>query len=61
MKELKIEVMGTPVKLEDGTEFIGFKAFTKKGKMDCKFTKDCNLVPTKSCYIIYAKSEKKHR
>ena len=49
---LKIEIMGTPVKLEDGTEFVSFKAFTKKGKMDIKFVKDCKNVPVKSCYIF---------
>ena len=50
-KLVKIEIMGTPVKLEDGTEFVSFKAFTKKGRMDIKFTKECKNVPTKSCYI----------
>lgn len=57
MELLKIEIMGTPVKLEDGTEFVGFKAFTKKGRMDIKFKQDCKLVPTKSCYI-YVDKEK---
>ena len=52
MEKMKIEIMGTPVKLEDGTEFVGFKAFTKKGRMDIKFKQECKLVPTKSCYII---------
>ena len=57
-KLLKIEIMGTPVKTEDGTEFIAFKAFTKKGKMDLKFTQDCKNVPTKSCYIYLDVNDK---
>lgn len=55
---LKIEIMGTPVKNKEGEEFIAFKAFTKKGKMDLKFTKDCNLIPEKSCYIYVDKNDK---
>ena len=58
MEELKIEIMGTPVKLEDGTEFISFVAFTKKGRMQLKFTKECNLVPTKSCFIYVNPEDK---
>lgn len=55
---LKIEVSVKTIKFagEKGEEsFLAYKAFTKRGWTDLKFTKDCKNIPTKNSFIFVEK------
>ena len=52
MKIKIIEVKEITAK-QTGNKFTAYKAVTKQGrKIDCRFTKEVNLVPTEPCYIV---------
>ena len=54
---IKIETKCRKIKLEDGTEFFSYKAFTKKGWTNLKFTKDCENVPVEPSFIYVEKED----
>lgn len=53
---IKIELRTKTIKTKDGTEFIAFKGFTKKGWTDLRFTKEVSN-PPKTNSIIFVKEE----
>lgn len=55
---LKIEVSVKTVKYAGENQeesFLAYKAFTKKGWMDLRFTKEVENAPTKNCFIYVEK------
>lgn len=48
---MRVEILAKEITKKDGETFTAFKAFTKQGKIDLRFTKTCELVPTNSCFI----------
>ena len=48
---MKIEIRTKEITTKDGTKFIAYKGFTKKGWTDLKFTKEVENAPTK-CGVI---------
>lgn len=57
MEEIRLEIRAKNYTKKDGSTFIGYKGFTKKGWYDLKFTKEVKELPTKSC-IIFVPQEK---
>ena len=56
-KEIRIDVIVRKLERKDGSgSFLTYKGFTKRGKLDLKFTKEVKDVPTKNGYI-YVESE----
>lgn len=50
--ERLIKLHGREVELDDGRSFMSFKAVKKNGSLiTAKFRRDCNRIPTGSCYI----------
>lgn len=53
VNEVRLEISVREfTKKETGEKFLGYKAFTKKGKYDLRFTKEVENLPTKSCIIF---------
>lgn len=52
---IKIEVSTKLVHLEDGTEFLSYKAYTKRGWVDLKFPKTVENTPKENCFIFVEK------
>ena len=51
-KEIRIDVIVRQLERKDGTgSFLTYKGFTKRGKLDLKFTKECENIPTEKCTI----------
>ena len=51
-KEIRIDVIVRKLERKDGTgSFLTYKGFTKRGKLDLKFTKECENIPTEKCTI----------
>ena len=50
--ERLIKLYAREVELDDGRSFLSFKAVKKNGSLiTAKFRRDCNRIPTGSCYI----------
>lgn len=51
MREIKVRVQER--KTKEGRAFKVYKAVTKNGRLiDCKFRRDCNMIPEADCKII---------
>lgn len=54
LNEVKeIRLIANEVNGKDGKKWVAFKAVKKDGKLiDCRFRRDCNMIPTESCIIV---------
>lgn len=50
--EIRIDVIVKTIDKKDGSgSFLAYKGFTKRGKLELKFTKECENVPQEKCTI----------